>query len=177
MRFQHKLIPAVFSGFFILAASAEAQPSPSVKGEILEFGIYKSVAGKTTTENPDTPNGKRTTSKEIEFTEHTEKIPGTKGVSFGIRYKVTGITGDSVELKKVVKHPPFKNKKGEMETEYSLPLTKKVKDGAAVGVEGYSLGGNAQSPAGAWTFEIWYQDQKLVSQSFSVVSPADAKKK
>jgi hypothetical protein len=177
MKTQRKVIPAFFAGFFFLGASVGAQPDSSVKGEILEFGLYKSVGGTTTTNTPDTPNETRTTSKKVEFTERTEKIPRAKGVSFGIRYKVTGLTEASVELKKVVKHPPFKNKKGEMETEYSLPLTKKVNNGSVVSVEGYSLGDNAQSPAGAWTFEIWYHDQKLVSQSFDVVPPEQAKKK
>ena len=177
MRLHHKLMPAFFAGFFILAVPVGAQPNSSVKGEVIEFGIYKAASSKTT-ENPDTPNGKRTTSKGVEFTEHTDKIPGTKGVSFGIRYKLTGLTGeDSVELKKVVKHPPFKNKKGETESEYSLALTRKPKNGTVVSVEGYQLGGGDQLAPGTWTFEIWYHDQKLVSQSFTVVSPMETKKK
>jgi len=46
-------MPAFFAGFFILAASVGAQPKSSVKGEVIEFGIYKAASSKTT-ENPDT---------------------------------------------------------------------------------------------------------------------------
>ena len=177
MGFPHRSLPALFAAALILTVPVGAQPNSSVKGEVLEFGIYKAASSKTT-ENPDTPNGKRTTSKGVEFTEHTDKIPGTKGVSFGIRYKLTGLNGeDSVELKKVVKHPPFKNKTGETESEYSLALTRKPKNGTVVSVEGYQLGGGDQLAPGTWTFEIWYHDQKLVSQSFTVVSPMETKKK
>jgi Domain of unknown function (DUF3859) len=177
MKIHGKLISAFFAAFLILIASVRAQPSSSVKGEVVEFGIYKSGAD-TTTKNPDAPTGTRTISKEIEFTERTEKIPGTRGVMFGFRYKLTGLTGEeSIELKKVVKHPPFKNKKGELESEYSLSFTRKPKNGTVVSVEGYKLGGGDQLTPGTWTFEIWYQDQKLVSTSFTVVASADAKKK
>ncbi len=172
-------LPATFfAGLLIVGPSVMAQPSSAPKGEVLEFGIYQSVTDKTTAANPDTPNGTRTTAKKVEFTEHTDKIPGTKGTSFGIRYKITGLSEqDSVSLKKVVKHPPFKNRKGEMESEYSLELKPKVKDGTVISVEGYGLGGSNDTTPGAWTFEIWYHDQKLASQSFTVVSPSAPKKK
>ena len=89
---------------------------------------------------------------------------------FGFRYKISGVIGqDSITLRKVVKHPPFKNNKGEMETEYSIPLKKTPKGGAIVAQEGYGLGGGSLVP-GKWTFEIWYEDQKLLSQSFTVVT-------
>lgn len=176
MKIHPKLAATCFAGVFCVAPCVMAQPSPAPKGEVLEFGIYRGVE-KTTTANPDTPNETRTTAKKIEFVEKTDKIPGQKGTSFGIRYKITGLTEqDSVSLKKVVKHPPFKNKKGEMESEYSLELKPKVKDGTVISVEGYGLGGSNDTGPGAWTFEIWYHDQKLVSQSFTVVSPPALKK-
>jgi hypothetical protein len=178
MKFHAKPIPVLLVCLVIVAASVGAQPSPSLKGEILEFGICRSVAAKTTTANPDTPNGERTVSKEVEFTEHTEKIPGTKGVMFGIRYKLSGIAGeDSVAVRKVVKHPPFKNKKGEMESEYSVAFTRKPKDGTVVSFEGYKLGTPGDLVPGTWIFEIRYGEQKLVSQSFTVVPPREAKQK
>jgi hypothetical protein len=178
MRASVKFVIGGIAALSAIMVAVGANPAPSLKGEVIEFGICKSVDKEKVTAEPDTPNGKRTTTKEVEFTVHTDKIPATKGVVFGFRYKVTGAPdNESLALEKRVKHPPFKNTKGEMESEYKVALKKTPKDGSIVSVEGYRFGRPEDLTLGVWTFEIWAQDKKLVSQSFTVVAADEVKKK
>ena len=50
--------------------------------------------------------------------------------------------------------------------------TRPVRDGRVVGGAGYRLDRPEELEPGVWTFEIWYRDMKLVSQSFDVYDEA-----
>lgn len=166
MRHHIFLVPLA-AAFTTLAAQTAQSPS-TLKGEIIEFGTYHGIGDKTVTNNANSPTGITTNWKQVEFIDHTDKIPLRKDTWFGYRYKLTGFANDDqVTLRKHVTHPPFKNHKGEMETEYTLTSKHKPMNGNLTLTSGYGLGGNALTAPGKWTFEIWVEDQKLVSKSFT----------
>jgi hypothetical protein len=149
-------------------------PHAAAKGEVMEFGIFELVGRQQTVANPNTLDGAERNASEARFSKQTERIPATPGIQFGFRYMLTGITEPKeAEFKMVIRHPPIKNDKGQVETEYSTPETLSVKRGQVSEVSGYSLDRPEELVPGMWTFEVWYHGQKLVAKSFTVYTPEE----
>src|SRR5436190_2143955 len=163
--------------FFALAArasTAEAKIGGTPRGEVIEFGITKSTGEEHLKRNPDTLNGQQATVRGgPKFAGHTTFVPAKLGTSFGFSFLLSGIDEtSSVELKKIVKHPRMKNAKGEEEVQYTMTETRPVRNGRVIAGAGYSLDRPEELEPGIWTFEIWYRNKKLVSQSFTVYDEA-----
>jgi hypothetical protein len=162
---------------FVLVAqtpAAEEKTGGSPRGKVVEFGITKLSGEEHPKQNPSTLDGRQATVRGgPKFTAHTTFVPAKLGVSFGFGFLLSGIdeTG-SVELKKIVKHPPMKNAKGEEEDQYTMIETRPVRNGRVFAGAGYSLDRPDELTPGLWTFEIWYRDKKLISQSFTVYDEA-----
>jgi Domain of unknown function (DUF3859) len=162
---------------FVLAArtpAAEAKTEGAPRGKVVEFGVTKSSGEEHLRPNPDALDGQQATVRGgPKFTAHTTFVPAKLGVSFGLGFLLSGIdeTG-SVELKKIVKHPRMKNAKGEEEDQYTMTETRPVRNGSVSAGAGYSLDRLEELKPGLWTFEIWYRDKKLISQSFTVYDEA-----
>ena len=162
---------------FVLTArapAAEPKIGGTPRGEVVEFGITKSTGEEHLKRNPDTLDGQQSTARgSPKFAEHTTFVPAKLGTSFGFSFLLSGIDGtSSVELKKIVKHPRMRNAKGEEEVQYTMIETRPVRNGRVVGGAGYSLDRPEELEPGIWTFELWYRDMKLVSQSFTVYDEA-----
>lgn len=162
-------------GFLTLIHAANSAPKVAAKGEVLEFGLFELVGPQQKVANKDTLDGSERNASGARFTDQTDQILATLGVQFGFRYKILGVAEDkSAEFKIVVTHPPIKNEKGETEREYSTKEKLPVKNGYVSEVTGYSLDRHEELVPGVWTFAVFYRDQKLVSQSFTVSLPERA---
>lgn len=162
---------------FVLAApgsAAETKSGGTPRGEVVEFGITKSTGDEHVKQNPDTLDGREATVRGgPKFAAHTTFVPAKLGTSFGFSFLLSGIDEtNSVDLKKIVKHPPMKNAKGEEEVQYTMTETMPVRNGRVLAGAGYSLDRPEELEPGIWIFEIWYRDKKLVSQSFTVYDEA-----
>jgi hypothetical protein len=159
-------------GVLTLARAADPAPKVTPKGQVLEFGLIELVGAQQRAANPKTLDGEQQNAEGARFTEQTNRIPATPGVQFGFRYKITGVTEQgTVEFKKVVAHPPIKNQKGEVERQYSTIETLPTKNGYVSEGSGYSLDRPEELVPGVWTFELWYHEEKVVSQTFTVYTP------
>jgi hypothetical protein len=175
------LVTTVMIAFAVIASPQTPPPMlaapPSPKGEVLEYGLYEAIGRVIIRANPRTLTGKQRGAHEIRLIKQTDRVPATLGTVFDFRFQITGILGrdyvdllgrDYVDLQKVVKHPPIKNVKGEIETQYSVTEREPIKDGVVSGFTGYTLDHAEELIPGVWTFELWYHDHKLISQSFTV---------
>ncbi len=168
-------LPLILITLLGLQAPSQAEdtlPKPGVKGEVLEFGLFEPVGQQTITPDSHALSGKALHSPGVHFTKQTTQVPATLGVLFGFSFNLTGVTEQgSAEYKKVITHPPIRNAKGEIEREYSTTITRPTNNGYLYSVCGYRLNRPEELVPGVWTFEIWYHDKTIVSQSFTVLGP------
>jgi hypothetical protein len=158
----------LFIGFGTCVSAFGEPLSDLPNGMVLEYGLYEPVGRVVVHANPNTLSGKEKRGEEVHFIKQTDRIPARLGTSFGIRFQLTGIPDQEFELQKIVKHPPMKNSRGQMETQYFVTKRLFPKAGYVLATEGYSFDHAEELAPGIWTFEIWYHGQKLVSQSFEV---------
>lgn len=163
---------AIFFSLAALSLASASNPASSAKGKILEYGEFKLVGPQQNIANPSTLDGREQNAPGAQFSSQTDRIPATLGVQFGFRYKITGVTEiNQADFKFVVTHPPIKNEKGEIEREYTVHESLTVHDGVVSETTGYSLDRPEELVPGVWTFEMWYHDHRLFSQSFAVYTP------
>ena len=146
------------------------EPKSGTKGEVLEFGLIESVGVEKADASTESPFGKVVRAPGARFIERTNQIAANLGATFGIKFKITGVTEkDAADYKVVITHPPFKNAKGEIERQYSAVKSWPTQDYTLTTITGYRLNHPEELVPGIWTFEIWYHSQKVASQSFNVV--------
>jgi hypothetical protein len=169
LKLHYKIVLVALVGLAAPDRAHSSASGSSVKGEVVEYGLTRSIGEQRTLSNPDTLDGKQTFARGPKFIEHTDRVPAKLGAEFGFTFQVTGLGEQrSVELRKVVKHPSMKNAKGVNEVEYATNITVPVRNGEARFGAGYKLERAEELKPGTWTFEIFYRDQKLLSQSFTV---------
>ena len=140
------------------------------KYEVTKYGLYTSTDEETIVD-PHTATGTRKFIKNVVFTDQTYKVPAQLGTRFGFGAVLVGKPeGRSVTVRRVTLFP----KKG-----ITNPVTGKTtyQDEAmlskVIGAEshfGYSFDHPWEMVPGPWTFQVWYGDQKLLEQTFTVVN-------
>jgi hypothetical protein len=162
----------------LVAPTRADEPKAKPRGEVVEFGTFELAGPQITIPNAQTLDGAERNAPVARFTRQTDKVPAEIGVQFGFRFKLTNMpAAGTIDLKTIVKHPPIKNAQGVVQREYALTTMLPITDGHVSEVTGYSLDRPEELVLGVWTFEHWYRDEKLVSQSFTVVASnkSDAK--
>ena len=137
--------------------------------DVVKKGIYVIETGK---ETPDanTPTGKIMAVTTVKNIESTSTIPARLGLEFGFQYVVVGEPSDAnVSLDIVTIYPS----QGLRDPSSQQPVhkskyqrTKKIGDTVYLG---YGFENAWEAEPGTWTFQIWYENRKMVDQSFSVV--------
>lgn len=134
--------------------------------EITERGIY---AGDVATSARGSHGVGQTTSTNIRLSVSTDHVPVQYGIRFGITYRVLGAPdGQYVELRKVIVFPPQGlHNSATNEAFYRDEST----IGANIGrssYTGYILTDPWEMVPGPWRIELWYGDQMLASQTFTL---------
>jgi hypothetical protein len=151
-----------------LATVARADDLRVDRLEVVSKGIFEVQTGETT---PDTtaPTGEiaaPVTSKNIEA---TSEIPAKIGLEFGVQYRVVGAPeGAEVPLELVITYPaPGLADPSESEPIRTTRFTRQKKIGETTYV-GYGFENDWELVPGTWTFIIWYDNRKLLDESFTV---------
>ena len=140
--------------------------SASVQGiEIVSHGIY--AIDKSPGQGD--ANGQGTLAN-IRLAATTNVVPAEQGIDFGIQYKVTGTPSAApVKLHEVViypagrAHPPSKPPLASVAVDVTIPI------GTAMRTDFYAFDEPWELIPGTWIFQIWYGNQKLAEQPFTVV--------
>ena len=164
---------------FLLCSSfsVHAEATKVDRIEIVEMGIYQADVERVE-EVKGTIRGRLDILSDLKTIEITTTIPACVGTMFGIRFNVIGTPkGASVPLTMVLRLPSQglrDPRTGETYFRSEYVASEMISDSGYVG---YGFDQNWEAVPGTWTFEIWYQDQKMAEQSFAVVSPERIGKK
>jgi len=140
------------------------------KAAVTEFGYYRQVTELERERNIASTSGYVKSGGEVALEKSTQEIPLQLNRLFGFKFRIEGF-GDkaAVQLKLVVTHPQITRPNGSTSNGYSYPVILEAKDGVLENQSGYSIDHNYEMVEGDWVFEYWYNDQKLLSQSFKTV--------
>jgi hypothetical protein len=156
--------------FLLLIAASVGCAAQTPKIEILQAGIID--LGKVLSENaaPGTTSGSVNKVQDYKFIETTTTIPAKIGISFGFKHRVVGQpTGKKVDLRVVDRFPPpgIRNTStNQMQQSDEYVVTKSLGQTTATAS---TFDDDGDLVPGVWTIEIWYKDQKLAEQRFTVV--------
>jgi len=140
---------------------------------INQRGLYKLLRSGGVVDDPKTSTGKVTAKPVIQLVESTERIPLIKGAQMYLQYRLKPFPDRPawVDFRQVLKHPEMTLPDGSVSTGAEIPFKGKVSVNQSIGYIGYGFDEDYELVEGDWTFEVWYQDKKLIEQTFTTYSP------
>lgn len=153
-----------------LAGSAAAQQARIDRITIVEAGLLE-ARKIDSVRTPGTASGETSVLDSIVFYESSRRVPARVGVQFGVRYRIAGRTAGqdaTIRTRWLVPAPGMRN-----------PLTGTVTrvdeadETVTLGTDrlaGYKFGQAWEVVPGKWTLELWSEDRKLGSVTFTVGS-------
>lgn len=168
----HGLVRSALVLLFIFAPlSVNAQTVNIDRIQIFEWGIYQAETTQKTSA-PGTASGQLNTITNIQNIEQTTTIPARMGLRFGFRFNVIGAPQGAtaqVRMVTIFPKPGLYNPDRQLTFDHNEYMSEKT-----IGRDSYA-GWRFEHPyelvPGVWTWQIWYQGQKLGEQSFTVVKP------
>ena len=164
MRLVRGLIPILLLSATITGAQENRVSSLIAK----DFGIYESDIEMKEPPATDGVGHNRITN--VRLVKETRTVPMRKGIEFGFSYAIAGTpNGSMAPLRIVMLYPPSGivrpgAQQPVRRSEYTAP--KRIGDWLFLV---YSLDEDRELIPGDWTFEIWFENRKLTSQTFTVV--------
>ncbi len=150
-------------------AFAQNAQTPQVTSlEVTEFGEYSlEVQSTDFTSEKGTP---QRTVTGLKLLQQTRVMHLRKDLHFGFRFTLVGSPKDAaVELRMITNYP----QPGAKPPDAAAPILRdESKRKFAIGssiYRGFTIGQDWYMIPGDWTLEIWYGDQKLTSQTFTLV--------
>jgi hypothetical protein len=162
------------------AAVPETAREPS--GRIIEYGIYNPIRKGRVRDEISTNTGKVINLPVLELAEQSNRIPLVKGAYFAYRYRILDLPKEeakkpTVELRKVLIHPEMTLPDGSKTTGSDRVFKGRTSAGQVIGFDGYAFNEDYELVEGDWTFQIWFQDQMLVEQTFTTYWPEQGEEK
>jgi Domain of unknown function (DUF3859) len=155
--------------FLFLPITAHSQDLRVDSIDVVSKGIYDVQTGE---ETPDAsaPTGEIAAPVTFKNIESTDEIPARVGVEFGAEYRVVGAPeGAKVPLELVITYPaPGLADPEEAEPVRTTRFTREKTIGEVTYV-GYGFENDWELVPGTWTFRIFYDNRKLLEESFTVV--------
>jgi hypothetical protein len=164
------------------AADAQAEVAPETvkepRGRVFEHGIYNALRKGRPRDELTANTGKVMNRPVLELAEQTDRIPLVKDTYFAYRYRILDLPKDvvkrpAVELRKVLIHPEMTLPDGSTATGSDRTFKGRTSVGQVIGFDGYAFNEDYELVEGDWTFQIWYQDQMLVEQTFTMYWPEE----
>ncbi|MBE9568763.1 MAG: DUF3859 domain-containing protein [Proteobacteria bacterium] len=143
-----------------------------VTGRVLQYGLYTLVSGGEVVDDPKTSTGKGVSKPVITRDRTVERIPLVRDKYMAYQYRLSNIPEKSrVKLRRVLRHPEFRLPDGTTSTGSDFSITKRLNRGKVFAYDAYALNEDYEMVEGEWTFQIWYEDKKLVEQKFITYHP------
>ena len=163
-------------------ADAQAEAAPETvkdpRGWVFEHGIYNPLRKGRPRDEITANTGKVINRPVLELAEQTDRIPLVKGTYFAYRYRLLNlpkyvVMKPVVELRKVLVHPEMTLPDGSTATGSDRVIKGRTSAGQVTGFDGYAFNEDYELVEGEWTFQIWYEDQMLVEQTFTMYWPEE----
>jgi len=146
----------------------------TIKGRVLQYGLYTLVKGGEVVDDPKTSTGKGVSKPVITRDRTVERIPLVRDKYMAYQYRLSNLPEKSrVKLRRVLKHPAFTLPDGTISTGSDFTITKKLVRGEVFSYDAYALNEDYEMVEGEWLFQIWYKDKKLVEQKFTTYTPGE----
>ena len=164
-----------------IATTADQAAPADVKeprGRVFEHGIYTPMRKGRVRDELTTNTGKVINKPVLDHSEQTDRIPLVKDTYFAYRYRILDLPKDvvkrpAVELRKVLVHPEMTLPDGSTATGSDRVFKGRTSAGQVIGFDGYAFNEDYELVEGEWTFQIWFQGQMLVEQTFTTYWPEE----
>lgn len=161
------------SFLLLMAACAAAAPAMVTGVQIVEFGTFRKTTNIGLMPAPKSITGMAHAVSGAELTEKTQKIHASKGISFGLRVKITGQPdGAIVQLACRCIHPKFTNpgsgRSSTVEEWISQPIIGRP------AYIGYTFDNSWELVPGTWTMQVFYGATLVARKEFDVIASAQA---
>ena len=155
------------------ADKAPAYLDKPLTGKVNQHGLYRLLRSGGVVDDPNTSTGKVTAKPVIQLVESTERIPLLKGAQMYLQYRIKPFPDRPawVDFRQVLKHPEMTLPDGSVSTGSDISFKGKVSANQSIGYIGYGFDEDYELVEGDWVFEVWYQDKKLVEQTFTTYWP------
>lgn len=142
-------------------------------GKVNQRGLYRLVRSGGLIDDPSTSTGKAVSKPVIQLVKSTERIPLMKGAQLYLQYRLFFLPNRPayIDLRRVLKHPEMQLPDGSVATGSDFTIKQRVSVNQAIGYTGYGLDEDYELVEGDWVFEIWYQDKKMIEQTFTTYWP------
>ena len=144
-----------------------------LRSKVSQRGLYRLVRSGAVVDNPDTSTSKAVSKPVIQLVKSTERIPLIMGARMYLQYRIWYLPDQPawVDLRRVLKHPEMTSPDGSVSTGSDFMLKRKVSVNQLIGYTGYGFDEDYELVEGDWIFEIWYQDKKMIEQTFTTYWP------
>lgn len=156
---------ALIMSLAVITVSALANAHPSIR--IIEKGVYRAETVDRMTTHGAT--GVLNTVKNPRLISDTVIVYGKLGARFGLRYKLLGITGSTLDLKLVIRFPPEGLRDPATGARYFESTQVLTMQAGIVSYWEYHLENDWEIVPGVWEFEFWTNSNRLSSQKFCIV--------
>ena len=163
-------------------ADVQAEAAPETvkvpSGRVFEHGIYNPLRKGRPRDELTANTGKVINKPVLELREQTDRIPLVKDTYFAYRYRLLNlpkyvVMKPVVKLRKVLVHPEMTLPDGSTATGSDRVIKGRTSAGQVTGFDGYAFNEDYELVEGEWTFQIWYEDQMLVEQTFTMYWPEE----
>ena len=151
------------------APNTLAQSGPSLHAEILEYGIFEVLGDRIDEETATAAAGRVSAHESSRHLETTTNLRAHRGVTFGYRYRVLGLSDgehEGFEMRAV--HPPMTGPSGRPSTISQAPTYPYSENGVASSELFYSLSKDFEVLPGEWRLEILFRGRVILSKSFTL---------
>jgi hypothetical protein len=165
------LIPNKLASLFRSAAFpiAFAQTGRVDGIKITEAGLYDGELAKRVPDS-SSPTGYRGVETETKLVKQVTQVPPVLGTSFGLKYTVVG-SAKTADIREIIIFPlPGITNPKTGETTFRYEIVHSDPLGWSRYID-YTLGNDWELVPGVWTFELWSEDRKLATQSFTLTKP------
>jgi hypothetical protein len=148
------------------------------RGRVFEYGVYNPIRKGRVRDEMTANTGKVMNKPVLELAEQTERIPLVRDTYFAYRFRILDLPKDvvkrpAVNLRKVLMHPEMTVPDGSTATGSDRTYKGRTSAGQVIGFDGYAFNEDYELVEGDWTFQIWFEDQMLVEQKFTMYWPEE----
>lgn len=154
-----------------LLFAACASPPVRPIARMVDFGIVRLVGPFEKHTDPNTAVGYTSSGpgRSI-FEKKTTEIPALQGITFGIRYRIEGISPQKpVTVEEIIRHPPITRSDGTVLREERTTNEAAPPDGVVDQKFLYLLREPYEVVAGDWSLVVAIDGRKAIEQHFDVV--------
>lgn len=164
------------------AAEPDLDPMPVsinsdvLQGKVIKSGLFKVIRSGGLVSSKNTSTGQAISKPVIQLVKTSDRIPLVKDAHMSLHYRIWNLPQQLsyIKLRRVLKHPAMTLPDGKVSTGSDYMINGHVSIGQVIAYTGYGLNEDYEMLEGDWTFQIWYQNKKLVEQTFTTYIPDDA---